>query len=60
MAAPLCSNQPTMLLVDDEPLVRQVLARMLEESGFTGWIEKPILVDSFPEQVRGYCARRNG
>jgi len=24
-----------MLLVDDEPLVRQVLARMLEESGFT-------------------------
>jgi len=24
-----------MLLVDDEPLVRQVLARMLENSGFT-------------------------
>jgi CheY-like chemotaxis protein len=24
-----------MLLVDDEPLVRQVLARMLEECGFT-------------------------
>ena len=34
MAAP-SSNRPTLLLVDDEPLVRQVLARMLEESGFT-------------------------
>ena len=32
----------------------------LEEAGFTGWIEKPILVGSFPEQVRGYCAGRNG
>jgi two-component system cell cycle response regulator DivK len=32
----------------------------LEEAGFAGWIEKPILVGSFPEQVRGYCAGRNG
>ena len=30
----------------------------LEEAGFAGWIEKPILVGSFPEQVRGYCAGR--
>jgi len=36
MAAPSsCSSPATILLVDDEPLVRQVLARMLEESGFT-------------------------
>jgi len=34
MGAP-SSNRATLLLVDDEPLVRQVLARMLEESGFT-------------------------
>jgi CheY-like chemotaxis protein len=34
MAAPR-STRATMLLVDDEPLVRQVLARMLENSGFT-------------------------
>jgi CheY-like chemotaxis protein len=34
MGAP-SSKRATMLLVDDEPLVRQVLARMLEESGFT-------------------------
>ena len=32
----------------------------LEQAGFAGWIEKPILVGSFPEQVRGYCAGRNG
>jgi two-component system cell cycle response regulator DivK len=30
----------------------------LEEAGFAGWIEKPILVGSFPEQVRGYCGGR--
>jgi two-component system cell cycle response regulator DivK len=27
----------------------------LEEAGFAGWIEKPILVGPFPEQVRRYC-----
>ena len=27
----------------------------LEDAGFAGWIEKPILVGSFPEQVRRYC-----
>ncbi len=27
----------------------------LEEAGFVGWIEKPILVGRFPEQVRRYC-----
>ncbi len=32
----------------------------LEEAGFAGWIEKPILVGPFPEQVRGYCAGRDG
>ena len=32
----------------------------LEEAGFAGWIEKPIQVGSFPEQVRRYCAERSG
>jgi two-component system cell cycle response regulator DivK len=27
----------------------------LEGAGFAGWIEKPILVGSFPEQVRRFC-----
>jgi two-component system cell cycle response regulator DivK len=26
-------------------------------SGFAGYIEKPIRVDEFPDQVRGYCTR---
>ena len=30
----------------------------LEEAGFAGWIEKPIHVSTFPEQVRHYCAER--
>ena len=28
----------------------------LEEAGFAGWLEKPIHVSTFPEQVRRYCA----
>jgi two-component system, cell cycle response regulator DivK len=28
----------------------------LEESGFAGWIEKPIQVTAFPDQVRRYCS----
>lgn len=27
----------------------------LEAAGFAGWIEKPIHVGAFPEQVRRYC-----
>jgi two-component system cell cycle response regulator DivK len=30
----------------------------LEEAGFAGWLEKPIHVSTFPEQVRGYCVER--
>jgi len=30
----------------------------LQEAGFAGWLEKPIRVSSFPEQVRGYCVER--
>jgi CheY-like chemotaxis protein len=29
----------------------------LEASGFAGWLEKPIQVSEFPDQVRGYCAK---
>ena len=29
----------------------------LEESGFVGWLEKPIHVSTFPEQVRRYSVR---
>jgi two-component system, cell cycle response regulator DivK len=28
----------------------------LEASGFAGWLEKPIQVTEFPDQVRRYCA----
>jgi two-component system cell cycle response regulator DivK len=28
----------------------------LERSGFAGWLEKPIRVSEFPDQVRRYCA----
>ena len=28
----------------------------LEAAGFAGWLEKPIRVGTFPEQVRVYCA----
>ena len=28
----------------------------LEEAGFAGWLEKPIRVQTFPDQVRRYCA----
>ena len=31
----------------------------LEEAGFAGWIEKPIQVGEFPEQVRRYCGGRS-
>ena len=30
----------------------------LEQAGFAGWIEKPIHVSTFPEQVRRYCQER--
>ena len=30
----------------------------LEEAGFAGWLEKPIHVRTFPEQVRRYCVER--
>jgi two-component system cell cycle response regulator DivK len=30
----------------------------LEESGFAGWLEKPIQVSTFPEQVRSFCEER--
>jgi two-component system, cell cycle response regulator DivK len=30
----------------------------LEDAGFAGWIEKPIHVEVFPDQVRRYCAGR--
>ena len=30
----------------------------LEEAGFAGWLEKPIHVSTFPEQVRRYCLER--
>jgi two-component system, cell cycle response regulator DivK len=32
----------------------------LEEAGFAGWIEKPIHVSRFPEEVRRYCTRTSG
>jgi two-component system cell cycle response regulator DivK len=30
----------------------------LEEIGFAGWLEKPIHVSTFPEQVRRYCEEK--
>jgi two-component system cell cycle response regulator DivK len=30
----------------------------VEAAGFAGWLEKPIHVGTFPEQVRRYCAGR--
>jgi two-component system, cell cycle response regulator DivK len=30
----------------------------LEEAGFAGWLEKPIHVSRFPEEVRRYCVAR--
>jgi two-component system, cell cycle response regulator DivK len=32
----------------------------LEEAGFAGWLEKPIHVASFPEQVRPYSSGTKG
>jgi len=32
----------------------------LEAAGFAGWLEKPIRVDTFADQVRGYCAEATG
>jgi two-component system cell cycle response regulator DivK len=30
----------------------------LADAGFAGWLEKPINVSTFPEQVRRYCGER--
>jgi two-component system, cell cycle response regulator DivK len=32
----------------------------LDAVGFAGWLEKPIHVSTFPEQVRRYCAPEAG
>jgi two-component system, cell cycle response regulator DivK len=32
----------------------------LQAAGFVGWLEKPIRVRDFPDQVRRYCAERGG
>jgi|ERR671919_1233716 two-component system cell cycle response regulator DivK len=29
----------------------------LEAAGFAGWVEKPIRVGTFPDQVRRYCVK---
>ena len=29
----------------------------LQAAGFAGWLEKPIRVDEFPDQVRSYCGQ---
>jgi two-component system, cell cycle response regulator DivK len=31
----------------------------LPEAGFAGWLEKPIHVSTFPEQVLGFCVGRS-
>jgi two-component system cell cycle response regulator DivK len=31
-------------------------ADWLQQAGFAGWLEKPIDIDEFPDQVRSYCA----
>ena len=35
-------------------------ADWLEAAGFAGWLEKPIHVGTFAEQVRGYCSDATG
>lgn len=53
-------------LADDERTARIPLVAMsasplagsgdwVESAGFAGWLEKPISVDTFPDQVRDYC-----
>jgi two-component system cell cycle response regulator DivK len=32
----------------------------LQAAGFAGWLEKPIRVATFPEQVRRYCPEASG
>lgn len=32
----------------------------LRGAGFAGWIEKPIRIGTFPDQVRRYCAEPGG
>jgi two-component system cell cycle response regulator DivK len=32
----------------------------LQAAGFAGWLEKPIRVGTFPDQVRRYCAEPGG
>ena len=32
----------------------------LEDAGFAGWLEKPIQVSTFPEQVRRHCGGSAG
>jgi two-component system cell cycle response regulator DivK len=32
----------------------------LEAAGFAGWIEKPLRIDTFADQVRRYCAEATG
>jgi two-component system cell cycle response regulator DivK len=32
----------------------------LDAAGFTGWIEKPLHVRSFPDQVRRFCSSDEG
>jgi two-component system cell cycle response regulator DivK len=32
----------------------------LQEAGFAGWLEKPIRVRDFPDQIRRYCAEPDG
>jgi two-component system cell cycle response regulator DivK len=32
----------------------------LQVAGFAGWLEKPIRIGTFPDQVRGYCTEPGG
>ena len=32
----------------------------LRAAGFAGWLEKPIQVRDFPDQIRRYCAEQGG
>ncbi len=51
---------PTVLVLEDEPNLREMLVLVLRDAGCNEFIAKPVKPDELLEMVRGYTSRVTG
>ena len=62
MVSPMLDNSgvKASLRLRPDALAHFASGDWLEAAGFAGWIEKPIRIDTFADQVRRYCEEATG